>query len=283
MQDKETVLAVRGLRVAIDAGGGPFTVNYGSFEVNKGDFMLVTGKNGSGKSTFLRLFRLQDEGYFSVDGGAYFLPCSSQKSVHEYSDAELTALNRMVAYIGQEDRFQTYDSAYSAIFTACKTALEGNRSLSRAERAQKLEHTDELIQKYFKEYLSTSFRCTDFNVFKRKKVYSWSGGQQKMINVLAGIIKAQVCNLSLLVMDEPLNNLDGANKYVVSKVVEELVRGGNIAIIAVTHCQIFKGINKVLNITKDGEVGFTAALTQGEVKYHADCVEIIQPANKEED
>ena len=93
-----------------------------------------------------------------------------------------------------------------------------------------------------------------------------------MLSVLSGIIKAKVCESSIIIMDEPLNNLDGKNKYYLNKIFSEF-RNENVAMLIITHCQIFDGINRVINITdvKTGEV--KAEITDICVPPHSDCLE----------
>lgn len=250
-----------------------FRIEYGSFEIKEGDFVLIKGRNGCGKSTFLRLFRLQSVNYFKVlEGSIFFLDEGfPQKSIERYSTDELTRLNCSVSYIGQEERFLSRDSAYSYIYECCRLTLSYQK-LTAAERAEKLKEVDRRISEYYEKYLAVSFRCKNYKTFKNKNVHAWSGGQQKMINVLAGVIKAEVCGLKLLIMDEPLNNLDGRNKDILNKLLKEL-RSRPIAVLAVTHCQIFDGINKVLSISEIDENTRRAVFSSCDVPAHAECLE----------
>lgn len=256
-----------------------FKIEYGTFDVNLGDFVLIKGRNGCGKSTFLRLFRLQGVNYFKVlQGSITFLDGNfPEKSIHLYTSDELTRLNCTVSYIGQEEKFLTWDSAYSFIYNSCKLALAYRSELTSAEKATRLKNADKTICGYYQKYLAESFQCK-YNTFKSKNVHFWSGGQQKMINVLAGVIKAEVCGLKLVVMDEPLNNLDGKNKYILNNLITDL-RKKDVAILAITHCQIFDGVNKVLTLAEREDGTRVAALeefTDGNLPSHPECLEAYQ-------
>lgn len=251
-----------------------FKIEYGSFDINADDFVLIKGRNGSGKSTFLRLFHLQGANYFEfLNGGAYFYGegCPNT-SIQNYSIDEKSHLNRVVSFIEQEDRFLSSDSAYSYIYNLCKIALNDNKSLSLSQKRERLREVDSVIFEYYEKYLAKSFQCKSYKTFKNKNVRAWSGGQKKMINVLAGIIKAKICSLKLLIMDEPLNNLDGRNKDILNKLIGEL-RNAGVAILAITHCQIFDGVNKVLNITEDGDGVHRATLINQCEPAHSECLE----------
>ena len=279
--ENKTVVSVKDLVVCVindEKTGGEyrFKIDYGTFDINLGDFVLLKGRNGCGKSTFLRLFHLQGVDYFKVGGGCikFNEDGFSDKSIHEYSRDELTLLNRKISYIGQDERFQTSDSAYSFIYNSCRYALESSRKLSSMDRKELLKSVDGVIYEYYEKYLSSSFKCS-YATFKRKNVRAWSGGQQKMINVLAGIIKAKLCGLKLVVMDEPLNNLDGRNKFILNNLIADL-RKQDVAVLAITHCQIFDGVNKVLNLVEQPDGTRKATLSDCAVPAHEECLEAYQ-------
>lgn len=278
-EEGKIIVNVRDLSVGIGSEvnrgqGFRFRVDYGSFTIVKGDFLLVKGRNGSGKSTLLRFFRLQGAKYFSVCGGdiQFYEQGLPEKSIHLYTGEELSRLSCRVSYIGQDDEFLSADSAYSYIYHVCRLALENGGGLLRAERKSKLAQVDAAIREYYERYLSAGFRCKNYTVFKNKRVRAWSGGQQKMIHVLAGIIKAKVCGVQLIVMDEPLNNLDGRNKDILNELLRELQSSG-VAILAVTHCQIFDGVNKVLQIAEAENGDQKAVLYVRNEPAHAECLE----------
>ncbi len=277
MSELKNVISVNNLIIGIkneEGNGFRFKINYGSFDVNKGDFVLIKGHNGSGKSTFLKMFHLQGVNYFKVlDGGIYFNnELFPKESIHEYSSKDLTRLNCAISFIGQEEIFLTSDSAYSYIYNTCKYALS-IYNYSSNEINKKLEEVDKMIYEYFEKYLIKSFHIKNYKTFKNKNVKAWSGGQQKMINVLAGIIKAKICNINLVVMDEPLNNLDGLNKNILNKLIEDLMASKEVAILAITHCQIFKNVNKVLTIGNIEEDTRYAELIEKEENPHLECLE----------
>lgn len=286
-EDRKKIVSVQELSVGIRAEEGErgfrFRIDYGSFDVFPGDFVLIKGRNGCGKSTLLRFFRLQSARYFGVLGGGilFYGQGFPEKSIHLCTAEELTKLSCMVSYIGQDDEFLTADSAYSYIYHVCKLALENGGAFSRAERKRKLAEVDAAIRAYYEKYLAEGFRCKSYRTFKYKRARAWSGGQQKMICVLAGIIKAKVCGLRLIVLDEPLNNLDGKNKYILNELLGELRRAGT-AILAVTHCQVFDGVNKVLYIS-EGEGGDQrAALYERADPAHSECLEPFRTAGERE-
>ena len=96
-----------------------------------------------------------------------------------------------------------------------------------------------------------------------------------MLSVLSGIIKAKVCESPLIIMDEPLNNLDGKNKYYLNKIFSEF-RNDSVAMLIITHCQIFDGINRVINISDCGVGEVKAEISDLCVPPHRDCLEAFE-------
>ncbi len=284
MPQNKSVVEVKDLKIGVLAENAQdgkkyrFTIDYGSFDINEGDFLLVKGRNGYGKTTFLKLFHLQGVNYFRVaKGDVYFRDpvFNADKSIIDFTNDELTKLNRFVSFVGQEEIFKTGATAYTTIYDYCKTAINESETLTKQEKKQKLIRVAEVIRDYFDKYLQKSFECPSFRAFKVKGVKTWSGGQQKMINVLAGIIKAKVCGLKLIVMDEPLNNLDGRNKDILNTLIKEL-RAEGVAVIAITHCQIFDGINKVLTIVESAPGERKAIYSEREEPAHSECLEVFR-------
>lgn len=284
MSQDKTVVEVKDLKIGVLAENAQdgkkyrFTIDYGSFNINEGDFLLVKGRNGYGKTTFLKLFHLQGVNYFRVVAGDVYFRDSAfaaDKSIIDFSNDELTKLNRYVSFVGQEEIFKTGATAYTTIYDYCKTAINESENLTKEEKKRKLASVADVIKEYFDKYLQKSFECPSFRAFKTKGVKTWSGGQQKMINVLAGVIKAKVCGLRLIVMDEPLNNLDGRNKDILNTLIKEL-RAGGVAVIAITHCQIFDKINKVLTITESAAGERRAVYEEREEPSHAECLEVFR-------
>lgn len=275
--ENKTIISVKDLVIGVTndektENDFRFKIDYGTFDINLGDFVLIKGRNGCGKSTFLRLFHLQSVNYFKVLGGDILFKESGfpEKSIHLYTRDELTRLNCKVSYIGQEEEFFTSDSAYSYIYHVCDNALDSY--YKGAEKKNILKKVDSIICEYYEKYLAASFHCKNYKTFKSKNVRSWSGGQQKMINVLAGIIKAEVCGLKLVVMDEPLNNLDGRHKDIVNNLITNL-RKRDVAVMAITHCQIFDGVNKVLNLVECEDGVRRATLLNQSEPPHSECLE----------
>lgn len=289
--EKKVILSVRDLNLYLRAT--ETVINYGSFDIEAGDFVILKGNNGSGKSTFFRIFcaaagdNYCDHAYGSV---RYLKDGFENKAIlarGEYptcSREDKERLLRRIVYISQEERFSSYASAEDAILQPTMVAINEEPSLTRRERDGLKARAKQLCDYYFRDVL-IKFKSFDVSriVFKCKRATAFSGGQQKMLSLIGGLIKAEVMGAHLVLMDEPLNNLDSKNKAIFRELLDGLrkssaKRGAPIAIVAITHCQIFEGINKVITITADPATKHnTAVCTLGSVECHRECLEDVCP------
>ena len=80
-----------------------------------------------------------------------------------------------------------------------------------------------------------------------------SGGQKKLTNIFANMVKCEFCKLVLL--DEPLNNLDYNNVRIFSNALTRIYKSySNIGIVIVTHCRSIPIVNKVIEIDSNSKV-----------------------------
>ena len=251
-------------------------IDYGSFDVEGDDFVIIKGNNGSGKSTFLKLFApTKLTGYCGLVRGKMFYRDAGLDDSDVFSRGyDRAKLLRRVVNITQEERFSSWASAYTAMLEPATVAV------SAKEKAAGILKAKELVRYYYEQVLRKSGAFTSGPIaFRYKKATSFSGGQQKMLNLLSGIIKAEVIGAKLILMDEPLNNLDAKNKAIFSAMITALRRkrreeGNPIAIMAITHCQIFDGINKVITITPSPDKKLNKALCEKRLEVpHSECLE----------
>ena len=172
-----------------------------SLEINPGEFFTLLGPSGCGKTTLLRMIA----GFNSIEGGDFY-----------FNDTRINDLDPAKRNIGMV--FQNY-----AIFphmTVRKNVEFGlqNRKLPRekvkeqTEKFMKLMHVDEYADR-LPERLS--------------------GGQQQRV----ALARALVIQPDVLLMDEPLSNLDAKLRVEMRTGIRELQREMGITTIYVTHDQ----------------------------------------------
>lgn len=275
--EKKTILRVEDLTLRLRETSTD--IKYGSFTVEENDFVIIKGSNGSGKSTFLKVFGPTKEVQYCahVRGSMYYEV--DELAGHDvftsgYNHARLL---RSVVNITQEERFSTFASALDAILQPSLVAIREDATLGAKKKAELEERARSLADYYFREVLVKygTFTCSA-RAFRFKRATAFSGGQQKMLNLLGGLIKAEVIGSHLILMDEPLNNLDGKNKAIFREVMRDMRLRNPIAVVAITHCQIFDGINKVITIEANtAEHRNAASLSTTPPDCHNECLEDI--------
>lgn len=189
------------IKDAVKKYGDFVALNGVNLEIKPGEFFTLLGPSGCGKTTLLRMIA----GFNSVDGGEI------------YFDEKL--LNHVEAHkrdIGMV--FQNY-----AIFPHLTVAENVAYGL-KAKKVPKAE-----IEKRVDEALD----LVQIKKLKNRKPNELSGGQQQRV----ALARAFVIEPSVLLMDEPLSNLDAKLRVQMRTVIKKLQRRLGITTIYVTHDQ----------------------------------------------
>lgn len=272
--ESKKIIEVKNLKVKLKNG---LIIDYGTFDIYSNDFAIFNGENGSGKSTFLKLFN-----NITMNGEIYWTYLEDSKiSYYDKNNEKIDVINENeklrsnIVTMDQRDNFRYSDTGYSYMYKHTINALD-RIQISRKEKKEKIKDLKSLIKEYYLLYIKEQFGCDNYGVdgyfiFKHKKATSWSGGQQKMIHILAEFIKARILNLNLIIMDEPLNNLDSNNKMILNDLIQD-ARNQGAAVLVVTHCQIFYGINKNITIKVNKTKRINKAEVKGTIKKTEACL-----------
>ena len=172
-----------------------------SLDIKEGEFFTLLGPSGCGKTTLLRMIA----GFNSIEGGDFY-----------FGDRRINNLDPSKRNIGMV--FQNY-----AIFpnmTVEKNVEFGlkNRNVSKEERAVEVKKFLKLMQ------------IEDFAERMPEKL---SGGQQQRV----ALARALVIKPDVLLMDEPLSNLDAKLRIEMRTAIKQLQNSIGITTVYVTHDQ----------------------------------------------
>ena len=198
------VLEVKGLCKEYMRGSQPFyAVDHVDFSLNKGDFVSIIGRSGSGKSTMLNLIAgllEPTEGTVTISG----------KCLTGMSDEELsTVRNTILGYVPQG---QTVLSNLSVLDNVRLPFYFSQREGTSTERAL------ELMKMVGIEHLAESMP---------KEL---SGGELRRVS----IARALMCSHDLLVLDEPTGDLDPETTAEIMDLLQKIAAEGT-AVLMVTH------------------------------------------------
>lgn len=194
-------------------------VDHVSFEINEGEFVVILGQSGAGKSTVLNMLGGMDqptEGRVLVDG----------KEVSAMNDRQLGAYRAdVIGFI-----FQFYNLLPS--LTAYENIALTKSIVKNARDAEELLHLVGLDH------------CRD------KFPAQMSGGEQQRVSIARALAK----NPKILLGDEPTGALDSETGLVVLELLQELCRKEKKTVILVTHnADIAKCADRVIRM-KNGKI-----------------------------
>ena len=172
-----------------------------SLDIKEGEFFTLLGPSGCGKTTLLRMIA----GFNSIEGGDFY-----------FGDRRINDLDPSKRNIGMV--FQNY-----AIFpnmTVEKNVEFGlkNRNVSKEERVGEVKKFLKLMQ------------IEDYAERMPEKL---SGGQQQRV----ALARALVIKPDVLLMDEPLSNLDAKLRIEMRTAIKQLQNSIGITTVYVTHDQ----------------------------------------------
>lgn len=180
-----------------------------SFTLDEGQFLLVSGPNGVGKSTLLRcLYR----SYLPTGGQAIYHSRSGKIDLVRAADMDILTLRN--AEIGFVTQFLRPRPRVSALELVAEPLLAFTQSAAEAvEQAKIMLETFGLKRDLWDAYPTT-----------------FSGGEQQKVNLARALIAPR----RLLLLDEPTASLDAHTRQSLASRLAELKAQG-VALIGVFH------------------------------------------------
>jgi iron(III) transport system ATP-binding protein len=192
------------------AGGKVAAIKELSFEVAEGEFFVIVGASGSGKTTLLRCvagLELPDRGTIRIAG-------------------QVVSADDPATWIPSQQRklgmvFQSY-----AVWP--HLSVYENVALPLAEGAQRAPRSE--VASRAREAL----RLVQLEEVADRPATLLSGGQQQRV----ALARAVAVNPRILLMDEPLSNLDARLREEVRGKIRELAKQLGSTVLYVTHDQV---------------------------------------------
>ena len=203
----DAVIAVRNLVKTYKVGEHEVRALRGvNLEVQRGEFLAVTGPSGSGKSTFMHIVGCLDR----PTSGQYFL--DGQDVSRMSKDALAAVRNQKIGFVFQGFNLLSRTSALDNV----ELPLLYGGSLKTAER-----------HKRAKEMLQAVGLGERFDHHPNQL----SGGQQQRVAIARALINSP----SILLADEPTGNLDTRTSIEVMGLFQRLNLERGITVVLITH------------------------------------------------
>ena len=205
------MISIAGLRKSFQSADHPVAALRGvDLEVGQGEFFVLLGPSGSGKTTLLRSvagLEKPDAGEISLNGNLVF---SGSRRISKHPE------ERGIGMV-----FQSY-AIWPHLTVAENIGLvltHGRFRLPKGEAQARIRHALSLVQ---------------LDNFESRPARLLSGGQQQRV----ALARALAVNPALLLMDEPLSNLDARLREEVRTNIKKLANQLDITVLYVTHDQV---------------------------------------------
>lgn len=190
-----------------------------SFPIEKGEFVIIVGPSGAGKTTVLNMLGGMDKptsGVISVDG----------TDIAQFNEKELTAFRRdEVGFVFQFYNLVPNLTAYENVELAtqiCKNPVDAEEILSEVGLANRKENFPSKL----------------------------SGGEQQRVSIARALAK----NPKLLLCDEPTGALDYITGKSILKLLQDMCREKGMTVIVITHnSALMPMADKIIKIN-DGKI-----------------------------
>jgi iron(III) transport system ATP-binding protein len=224
----KTALKVDGLRKSFTTDhGGVRAVQGISFAIEEGDFFTLLGPSGCGKTTTLRCvagLERPEEGEITIGDSVVV---SSKRHIF------VPPHERDIGMVFQSYAIWPHMNVFDNV---AFPLTQGNARLPKSEVREKVMWALELVK---------------LNGLERRPAPQLSGGQQQRLALARALVRRPV----LLLLDEPLSNLDAKLREEMRGEVRRLTRELGITTLYVTHDQIEAlTMSDVVAIMRDGEI-----------------------------
>lgn len=219
MEEKKNVPMIRMDQVSMQYSTGVDALCDVSIRIEKGEFVFVVGKSGSGKSTFIKLLLKElnpSEGRIFVAG----------RQVTNLSRKQVSLYRRQIGVVFQDFRLLKNKTVYENIEFAQQIIGMNKREIAR----------------------NVAIMLEMVGLKGKKNAYpgELSGGEQQRV----AIARALINNPAILLADEPTGNLDPQMAWEIMMLLQEINKMGT-TVVVVTHNNDVVDIMKKRVVTLD--------------------------------
>jgi len=184
-----------------------------SFEIKAGEFVIIVGRSGAGKTTILKLIRKEEN---PTEGTIFYKNLDYKK----IKGRELTELRRKIGIIFQEFKLLLDRTVYDNLRLPLEIIGLSNKE----------------ILKRIEEYL----RMVDLWSHRKIPAKFLSGGEKQKL----AIARALSFNPEVLLADEPTGNLDPISAMEIVELLKNINNQGITVILATHHKDIVNYLQK---------------------------------------
>jgi cell division transport system ATP-binding protein len=200
-----------------------FALRNVSFEIKKGEFVLIVGRSGAGKTTLLKLIFAEEK----PSAGKIFF---EGKDITKMKDGEISKLRREIGVVFQD---------YKLLPT--KTAFENLVYVMEVTG-----FSDEEIKRDVPKVLEIVGLSEKFQSFPQEL----SAGEKQRLS----IARALISRPKVILADEPTGNLDPYNTLDILKIFQKIHKMGTTIVLATHNKDIVDILGKRVITLEKGEI-----------------------------
>lgn len=227
LKKTEPILKIENMNISFQQKGEKKDiVKNGAFEVYPGEFVLILGENGSGKTS---IFRSIVEGVTKNSRNTRDMYFNGKKVGSEF---KLDDFRRSIGYARQEDDPDRFFSRTVERYVRDYVAIQ----LTSAELPSAIKEVYKALdcKKYADEKLMS------------RKLSKCSGGEKRMVTLLSALSRSKS---ALFILDEPINNLDAHHARLLNNYLADLKQRPNPpGILVITHCHMFQCVDRAYQL-----------------------------------
>ena len=192
-------------------------------DISQGEFLVILGPSGCGKTTLMRMIAGLEK------------PSAGQISIGGSDVTALPPRKRGVSMV-----FQSY---------ALYPHMNVFNNIAFPLRAQRREK--KFNKRMIREKVESTARLLEIDMLLDRRPRQLSGGQQQRV----AIARAMVTQPAVLLLDEPLSNLDAKLRANARDELKDFQRSSNITAVFVTHDQIeAMGLGDRIVVMSEGKI-----------------------------
>lgn len=175
-----------------------------SFEIQSGEFVIIIGRTGAGKTTILKLIRREEE---PSQGKVFY----KNKNILEIPKRRLGELRRRITSIFQDFKLLNSRTVFENIALPLEILGKSKKEIEKkvievAERLSIKKNLDQIV-------------------------WTLSGGEKQKVC----LARCLVGNPEVILADEPTGNLDPISAFEIVEILKNLNKNDGITIILATH------------------------------------------------
>ena len=182
-----------------------------SLFIDRGEFVLLTGKSGVGKTTLIKLISRE----LSPDSGKILF---EGKDIAEFSASELPDYRKKVGIVFQDFRLLSDRTVW--------------------QNLELVRHINGLSKKDFEKKASSLLRLTGMELFHKRMPDTLSGGEKQRVCIARALLNSP----KVLLCDEPTGNIDPDHSKDIMKLFSLISMQGTAVVVATHDLESAKGL-----------------------------------------